>query len=86
MMLFYVSVVTQGNRWQHPWTGHPFNVGNNINGINSDPSGNKNCEEFHPFTAPAITSLQYAYVRKVMDSLKRSRQRAFTKLAVMRLC
>jgi hypothetical protein len=53
----------------NPWTGHPFNPSNNINGINGDPSGNDNGEEVHSLTVPAITSLQEAYVRKVVDTL-----------------
>jgi hypothetical protein len=53
----------------NPWTGHPFNVRNNINGINGDPSGNNNGEEVHSLVVPAITSLQETYVRKVVDTL-----------------
>jgi Chitobiase/beta-hexosaminidase C-terminal domain/Family of unknown function (DUF6298)/Putative collagen-binding domain of a collagenase len=53
----------------NPWAGHPFNVRNNINGINGDPSGNDNGEEVHSLIVPAITSLQEAYVRKVVDTL-----------------
>jgi hypothetical protein len=53
----------------NPWTGHPFNIGNNINGINGDPSGNDNGEEVHSLVIPAITKLQEAYVRKVVDTL-----------------
>jgi hypothetical protein len=53
----------------NPWTGHPFNVNNNINGINGDPSGNDNGEEVHSLIVPAITSLQETYVRKVVDTL-----------------
>jgi hypothetical protein len=53
----------------NPSTGHPFNVSNNINGINGDPSGNNNGEEVHSLIVPAITSLQEAYVRKVVDTL-----------------
>src|SRR5215475_1279457 len=53
----------------NPWTGHPFNVSNNINSINGDPSGNDNGEEVHSLVVPAITSLQEAYVRKVVDTL-----------------
>src|SRR5215813_10020443 len=53
----------------NPWAGHPFNASNNINGINGDPSGNDNGEEVHSLAVPAITSLQKAYVRKVVDTL-----------------
>ena len=34
-----------------------------------DPSGNDNGEEVHSLIVPAITSLQEAYVRKVVDTL-----------------
>jgi Concanavalin A-like lectin/glucanases superfamily/Chitobiase/beta-hexosaminidase C-terminal domain/Family of unknown function (DUF6298) len=53
----------------NPWAGHPFNLSNNINGINGDPSSNDNGEEVHSLTVPAITLLQEAYVRKVVDTL-----------------
>jgi Family of unknown function (DUF6298) len=53
----------------NPWTGHPFILNNNINGINGDPSGNDNGEEVHSLAVPAITSLQEAYVRKVVETL-----------------
>jgi len=46
-----------------------LNASNNINGINGDPSGNDNGEEIHSLVVPAITSLQEAYVRKVVDTL-----------------
>src|SRR5262249_39805212 len=36
---------------------------------NGDPSGNDNGEEVHSLAVPAITSLQEAYVRKVVDTL-----------------
>ena len=42
----------------NPWIGHPFNVSNNINGINGDLSGNDNGEEVHSLAVPAITSLK----------------------------
>ena len=51
------------------WPLPMINVSNNINGINGDPSGNDNGEEVHSFIVPAITTLQEAYVRKVVDTL-----------------
>ena len=53
----------------NPWAGHPFNLNNNVNGINGDPSGNDNGEEVHSLVVPAITALQEAYVRKVVETL-----------------
>lgn len=72
----YVSVMLfQG--WSHkkldkpgdPWPGHPFHKDNNINGINGDPNGDGNGWEVHTLRVPAITRLQEAYVRKVVDTL-----------------
>lgn len=53
----------------HPWIGHPFNQNNNINRINGDLDGNGNGEETHTLAIPAITALQEAYVRQVIDTV-----------------
>ncbi len=52
------------------WAKHPFNNANNINGIDGDLNGDGEGSEIHTLTVPAsITSLQEAYVRKVVDTL-----------------
>jgi hypothetical protein len=51
------------------WDGHPFNVSNNINGINGDPDGDGRGIETQTLQIPAVTKLQQAYVRKVMDTV-----------------
>jgi len=56
-----------GNR--NPWRGHPFNAANNINGVNGDPNGDDSGEETHELAVPAVTALQEAYVRKVIDTV-----------------
>lgn len=53
----------------NPWPGHPFNVNNNINGINGDPNGDNQGLEVHTLQIPAITRSQEDYVRKVIDTL-----------------
>ncbi|MCQ3976260.1 MAG: hypothetical protein DPW09_22765 [Anaerolineae bacterium] len=53
----------------NPWLGHPFNVNNNINGINGDPNGDNSGEETHQLAVPEVTALQEAYVKKVIDSV-----------------
>ena len=53
----------------NPWRGHPFNASNNINGINGDPNGNNSGEETHELRIAAVTELQEAYVRKVIDTV-----------------
>ena len=53
----------------NPWKGHPYNNKNNINGINGDPSGNGSGEEVHTMQVSAVTALQEAYIRKVIDTV-----------------
>ena len=53
----------------NPWKGHPYNSKNNINGINGDPSGNGSGEEVHTMQVSAVTALQEAYIRKVIDTV-----------------
>jgi hypothetical protein len=76
---FYVAVVLF-NGWsiekakgvfdfQNPWRGHPFHRKNNINGIDGDPNRDNSGSEIHTLQVPAITAIQKAYVRKVIDTL-----------------
>jgi hypothetical protein len=53
----------------NPWRGHPYHRDNNINGIDGDPNKNGRGEETHTLTVPEITTLQEAYVRKVIDTV-----------------
>jgi len=51
------------------WSYHPFNKANNINGIDGDPNGDGRGLEYHTLRIAAITRLQEAYVRKVVDTV-----------------
>jgi hypothetical protein len=51
------------------WDGHPFNVKNNVQGINGDPDGDGKGLETQALKIPAVTRLQEAYVRKVIDTV-----------------
>jgi len=51
------------------WDGHPFNVNNNINKIDGNPSGDGKGLEIHTLEIPAVTALQEAYIRKVIDTV-----------------
>jgi hypothetical protein len=53
----------------NPWLGHPFNRMNNVNGIDGDPNRDNEGTETHTLAVPAITALQEAYVRKVIDTV-----------------
>ena len=51
------------------WKGCPYNAANNVNGINGDPNGDGKGIEIHSLDIPAVTRLEEAYVRKVVDTL-----------------
>src|SRR4051794_5919211 len=54
----------------NPWTYHPYNVKNNINGINGDPSNTGNGYTIQTTSEPAaVLQAQQAYVRKVIDTV-----------------
>lgn len=71
----YVSVMLfQGwsiydHDYGNPWPLHPYNKDNNINGISGDPDGEGQGKEVHTLQVPAITALQEAYIRKVVDTV-----------------
>ncbi|MBA7601719.1 hypothetical protein ES703_08799 [subsurface metagenome] len=51
------------------WEGHPFHRQNNVNGIDGDQNRDGKGLEFHTLADPAVTALQEAYVRKVIDTV-----------------
>jgi hypothetical protein len=51
------------------WQGNPFNASNNINDLDGDPKGDGKGIEVHTLKIPAVTRIQEAYVRKVIDSV-----------------
>ena len=53
----------------NPWLGHPYNVNNNINGVNGDLNGDGQGIEVHTLQSATITNLQDAYIRKVIDTV-----------------
>ncbi len=72
IMLFnYRTAVNRTDLYpgRNAWRFHPFQSNNNMNGISGDPNGNGLGEETHSLQVPAITQLQEAYVRKVVDTV-----------------
>ncbi|MCK4772260.1 MAG: hypothetical protein KAT18_05015 [Candidatus Latescibacteria bacterium] len=71
----YVSIMLfegHGMQFSLPswcWDGHPFNRNNNINGIDGDRNGDGRGTEIHTLEMPAVTRIQEAYVRKVIDTV-----------------
>src|SRR5713101_2512273 len=63
------SLGTEPNQPGNAWPGHPFNAANNINGINGDPSGTGVGTQTHTLAITAITNVQDAFVKKVVDTL-----------------
>ena len=51
------------------WFGNPLNAANNINGIDGDPDGDERGLEVQTLKVEAITRLQQAYIRKVIDTV-----------------
>ena len=51
------------------WSTHPFNASNNINGINGDTNGDGEGEATYTWVNSAITAIQDAYVKKVIDTV-----------------
>ncbi len=51
------------------WEGHPFNPKNNINGIDGDANKDGSGVEVHELGHPAVTAIQEAYVRQVIDTV-----------------
>lgn len=71
VMLFNgFSVSTKGRpKSANPWEGHPYNVANNVNGIDGDINGDGEGYEVHTLEQDTIVRLQEAYVRAVVDAV-----------------
>jgi hypothetical protein len=51
------------------WEGHPFHPQNNINGVDGDQNKDGKGLEIYTLSNKAVTTLQEAYVRKVIDTV-----------------
>ena len=71
----YVSVMLfEGwamQRVEGGWKQHPFHPKNNINSINGDANGDGKGLEVHELVVDAVTDIQKAYIRKVIDTLNK---------------
>jgi hypothetical protein len=69
----YVSVMLfEGWGLQHvtnAWPAHPFHPTNHINGLAADADGDGHGLEVHTLQVPAVTRLQEAYVRRVIEAV-----------------
>ena len=64
------SVLGEGrSRVPPPWPHHPFCCENNISGIDGDPEREGDGHATHTLQIPAVTRLQEAYVKRVVDEL-----------------
>ena len=69
IMLFQGWSIEKKGEPRDPWIGHPFNLNNNINGINGDPNGDGEGSEVHTLLIPAVVELQEAFARHVVDTV-----------------
>ena len=53
----------------NPWDGHPYKLSNNINTVNGDTNNDNQGGETHTLVNSQITTLQEAYIRKVVDTV-----------------
>lgn len=51
------------------WRSHPFHPDNNINGVNAGKGDSGSAHDVHSLANPAVTQLQAAYLRKVVDTV-----------------
>jgi CubicO group peptidase (beta-lactamase class C family) len=51
------------------WEGHPFHPKNNVNGIDGDANKDGKGVEIHELGNQAVTAIQEAYARKVIDTV-----------------
>ena len=63
------DVEKKGPAVNDPWRGHPFNVRNNVNGIDGDPGRDGSGRATHTLDNERVTRLQEAYVRRVVDAI-----------------
>lgn len=69
IILFVSESVKKCGNVDALWPGHPFHRDNNVNGIDGDADGNGWGDETQTLRIPAITSLQKAFVRKIVDTV-----------------
>src|SRR5258706_1724828 len=61
--------VKPGIAQANPWLAPPSNQANNINGINGDTNGDASGREIQTLSIPAVTALQEAYAKAVVDAV-----------------
>ena len=69
IMLFDGWSIEQKAGGANPWLTHPFHRDNNVNGVDGDPNGDRSGAEIHTLAMPAVTALQEAYLRSLIDAV-----------------
>lgn len=68
VMLFEGWCIKSSYSKSDAWPSHPYNVHNNINGVNGDPDGDGKADVY-TLDVPEVVEYQKAYVRKVIDTV-----------------
>lgn len=53
----------------NPWKGHPYNIENNVNGVDGDVNDDGQGGEIQTLDIPQALTLEEAYIRKVVDTV-----------------
>ena len=69
VMLFQGWSIRRFKRDREVFAYHPYHRDNNINGIDGDPRQTGDGEDVHTLSIPAITRLQEAMIRRIVDSV-----------------
>jgi hypothetical protein len=68
IMLFEGWCIRHAYAASDPWPSHPYNLHNNINGVNGDPNGDGK-GDVYTLDVPEVVRFQEAYIRKVIDTV-----------------
>ncbi|MGI6209391.1 MAG: DUF6298 domain-containing protein [Anaerolineae bacterium] len=68
IMLFEAWCLRHAHPEADPWPSHPYNLLNNINGVNGDPNGDGK-GDVYTLDVPEVVEYQKAYIRKVVDTV-----------------
>jgi hypothetical protein len=68
VMLFEGYCVKNARPGRDPWLSHPYNIQNNVNGVDGDPNKDGRAD-IYCLDVPEVVEYQKRYIRKVIDTV-----------------